>query len=78
MATGEIKYRVWWIINPPGKPTWTFVPDIQAARELISKEIKIQLSDPNIWGNAFGLEVFEDGEWTEWYDDDGFDILETL
>lgn len=26
------------------------------------------------YANVGGLEVFEDGEWCEWYDDDGDDI----
>jgi hypothetical protein len=73
------KYRVWWVINPPTKvPTYTYVKSVEEARQVITKEVELQLRDPNIWGNAFGLEVLEDGEWSEWYDDDGFDIMETL
>ena len=29
------------------------------------------------YSNAGGLEVFEDGEWCEWYDEDGNGIDET-
>jgi hypothetical protein len=32
------------------------------------------LRNPDIWGNAFGLTVLEDGEWVEWYDDEGDDL----
>lgn len=34
-----------------------------------------ELRNDEIISNAFGLCVWEDGEWTEWYDDDtGEDI----
>jgi hypothetical protein len=35
-----------------------------------------QVTDDSIEWNAGGLEMFEDGEWTEWYDEEGRDIRE--
>jgi hypothetical protein len=69
-------YRVWYVINPPAKPTYIYVKDPQTALALIKNEIARQLKDNTIFANAFGLEVFEDGAWSEWYDDNGFDIME--
>jgi hypothetical protein len=70
----ETKYRVWCVINPPRSPTYTPVESPKAGREFIEKEARKQLKDDTIWMNAFGLEVFEDGEWSEWYDEFGNDI----
>ena len=43
---------------------------------LIERLAAQDLRRPEIWGNAFGLEVWEDGEWCEWYDDLGRDVGE--
>ncbi len=74
----EKQYRVWWVINPPNPPHFTSVSSPEEGLKLIKEEIQRQLNSPVIWGNAFGLETFEDGEWSEWYDEGGFDIMEVL
>jgi hypothetical protein len=68
------KYRAWWVINPPNNPIYTPCNNPDEGRKIIQDEIARQSKEDWIWGNAFGFEVFEDGEWGEWYDENGFDI----
>lgn len=70
--------RVWWIVNPPSAPFHYPVDNADEAIEIIEKLTKIDLADSRIWANAGGLEVFEDGEWSEWYDEYGDDIMEVI
>lgn len=71
--------RVWHIPQVPGKP---FHFEVGSPREgLMLMEALAQYDHfqftNNIkpdYSNANGLEVFEDGEWVTWYDDDGYDI----
>lgn len=48
------------------------------AKKLIDKLALEQLKDESIMFNAFGLEVYEDGEWSEWYDENGDGIDEAV
>lgn len=78
----EGSLRVWHIPQVPGKPfhvpitgpmpisTAIDVLDTLARYDLFQYENKIK---PD-YANAQGLEIFEDGEWVEWTDDDGYDI----
>lgn len=66
--------RVWNIINPPYSPDHYLVKTPQEAFALIDKMADTQLRDSSIFSNVFGLEVFEGGEWSEWYDENGDDI----
>ena len=71
--------RVWWIPQIPGKPFHVVVKDVQQARFLLDALARYDLFqyENNIkpdYCNAGGLEVFEDGEWVEWSDDDGNQI----
>ena len=78
----DIKLRVWWIPQVPMKPFHVEVKDIEEA-----KKIMVVLADYDLfqydnrvkpdYSNAGGLEVFEDGEWTEWYSEDG-DCIDDL
>lgn len=70
----EGNLRMWNIINPPNKPCYFPVATPEEAHTLIDQRAKMQLSDCMIVSNAFGLEVFEDGEWCEWYNEFGEDI----
>lgn len=70
--------RVWNIINPPSDPILYPVEDIEHARKLMDSLIESQLLDHRVHTNAFGLQVFEDGEWIEWSDEEGRDIDEHL
>ena len=72
------KYRVWNVINPPSKPKYYPVGTPLLGYMLINRLANEQLKDKRIWANAFGLEVFEDGEWTEWYDEEGRDVDEAF
>ena len=71
--------RVWHIPQVPGKgfrvPVKSpaeakFVLDILAAYDGFQFENRIK---PD-YCNAGGLEVYENGEWTDWYSEDGQDI----
>jgi hypothetical protein len=66
--------RVWNIINPPYSPNHYSVETPQSGLALINQMADEQLKYSWIEANAFGLEVVEDGEWTEWYDENGDDI----
>jgi hypothetical protein len=69
------KYRVWYIANPPTDPTYYDVATPEEGADKINKLSKRDLKNPNISANAMGLEVsFVDGEWEEWYDENGEDI----
>lgn len=72
----EGNLRVYNIINPPSEAKFYPVNDIQHAKELIDSMAQSQLLDDVIFANAFGLEVFKDGEWIEWNDDEGRDLDE--
>lgn len=67
---------VWNIINMPSMPNHHPVIDIDHARRLIDCLAESQWLDDEIISNAFGLEVFDDGEWIEWHDEEGRDIDE--
>lgn len=74
-----MKLRVWWIPQVPMKPFLVSVPDLATGKILLNT-----LADYDIFQfknrikpdycNAGGLQVFEDGKWSDWYDDDGNSI----
>lgn len=68
--------RIWMVINPPSAPIHRHVRSPEHAIARIKGFAEQQLTDPKIVANAFGLEVFENGEWSEWYSEDGMDIGE--
>jgi hypothetical protein len=68
--------RVWNIINPPDRPIVYPVTDPKHGAQLIEALANSQLLDKSIDSNAFGLEIFENGEWLEWESEDGEDITE--
>ena len=79
----EGSLRVWWIPQIPMKPYHVPVASIREASlvltalgyyDLFQFENKIK---PD-YCNAGGLEVFEDGDWTEWYDDESGDDIDGL
>jgi len=63
--------RVWWIRNPPGPPEYHLVSDPVSAKDTLNALAEVDLRDDRVWGNAGGLEVYEGGEWYEWYDEEG-------
>lgn len=79
MSKEKEKLKVWWIPQVPGKPFGVLVSDLIEARLLLdslAEYDRFQL-EHNIkpdYSNAGGLMVFRDGDWEDWYDDDGDDI----
>ena len=71
--------QVWWIPQVPGKPFMVPVKDTEQAILLLTAPAdydKFQYENrikPD-YCNAGGLSVFEDGEWTDWYNEDGQSI----
>lgn len=72
----ENDLRVWW--NRNGINTYHVVNSVESAKRLISICSTSDLANPNVEWNAGGLEVFENGEWVEYYDEDGRDIMEIM
>ena len=70
---GDLK--VWYIDRvPSNKTTKIKVKNIDEAILVINAFIKRDLNDERITDNAMGLQVFENGEWCEYYNEDGEDI----
>jgi len=71
--------RVWWIPQVPGKAFHVTVKSPGEAQKLLTALADYDLFQfenkikPD-YCNAGGLEVFEDGDWTEWADEDGCGI----
>jgi len=55
-----------------------FVSNIDEAIKEINKRIASDLLDDSVPFNAFWLEVWEDDDWTEWYNDEWDDIIEVI
>jgi len=68
--------RVWHNVN--GDNHFHNVGSVKQAQEVINKWIKNDLMFDDIIFNAFGLEILENGEWSEYYNDDGLDIMELI
>lgn len=74
--------RVWWIPQVPMDPFIVPVNNLREAKLLLDTLAKYDAFqfDNNIkpdYSNVGGLSVFEDGEWCDWYDEDGNDIDDT-
>lgn len=74
MNEKEGALEVWWIKNPPNSGKRYPAPSVKDAIVRLQILTDIDLSDASVYSNAGGLEVFRDGEWEEWYDDDGNDV----
>ena len=78
----EKKLRVWWIPQIPLNNSFY----IEVATPQEAKKVLDILADYDLfqlknnikpdYSNAGGLEVFEDGEWSEWYSENDEDIDE--
>lgn len=75
------RLRVWHIPQVPGKAFRANVGSIEQAicvLDVLADYDAFQLKHrikPD-YSNAQGVETLEDGEWVEWYDDDGYCIDE--
>ena len=85
MKDGQLEngdLRVWYIPQvPSNNPFYVFVSSPEMAGKVIS--LLISFSDHEhqnhiklSYTDASGLEVYEDGAWSEWYSEDGADIDE--
>lgn len=73
--------RIWWIPQIPGKGFEWAIPDLKTASlmlDVLAAYDDFQFAE-NVKGdycNMGGLQVFQDGEWVDWEDDDGNDFDE--
>jgi hypothetical protein len=75
--------RVWHIPQVPGKPFIVPVPNPEVAIIILNilwdyDNFQYEENIKDDYSNVSGLEVFEDGEWCDWYSDDGEDISEYM
>lgn len=80
-AKGDL--RVWWIPQVPMKAFRVEVKTIDEAKLLLNALAQYDLFqlENNIkpdYANAGGLEMFEDGEWIEWSNEEGDQIDEVM
>ena len=81
--TTKATLRVWHIPQVPGKPFHVEVATPEEGAKLIRvladyDMFQYRHSIKPDYCNASGLEVLENGEWTEWYDDEGQEISDLL
>jgi hypothetical protein len=76
MQKEKLKLRIWWIRNPPRDADYYSVDNIEEAIAKLNKLAQQDLGNKLITSNAAGLEVLEDGKWTEYYDEENRDINE--
>jgi hypothetical protein len=77
--TKDGRLRVWHIPQIPGKPFEVEVADLEQAlftlKTLAQYDIfQFENRIKGDYSNANGLEVFRNGEWEEWENEDGDDI----
>jgi len=75
MEPKEGDLQVWWIPQVPMKAFTVLVKNVDEAKLLIETLAKYDAFQyrHNIkpdYSNAGGLNVFENGEWCEWYDEE--------
>lgn len=71
------KMRVWWNNNIDGHQTFE-VKNEKEAVAVYKNLIDLDLKNPKVTDNSGGCEVFEDGEWSEYYNAEGCDIDEIV
>lgn len=75
--------RVWWIPQIPMTPFYINVETIKEAKLLLSVLVDYDAFQyahkvkPD-YSNVGGLQVLEDGEWSDWYDTNGDSIDEVM
>ena len=65
--------RIWWIRNPPNPAEFILIDSPDEAVSILDRLGELDVRN-GVQVNVGGLEIFEDGEWTEWYDENGNDI----
>lgn len=73
-------YRVWHIANVPNRPFHVYVETIKKAKQVLQFlfDYDNYLGDGVVDTNASGLEVFEEGDWFEYHDENDDDIMEIM
>jgi len=79
----EGELRVWWIPQVPMKAFRVAVKSIREARLVLDALANYDIFqfENNVkpdYCNAGGLEVFESGEWSEWYDEESGESIDEL
>lgn len=74
--------RVWWIPQVPMPPFRVDVANIREAKLLLDTlakydEFQFENNIKPDYSNTGGLEVLLDGQWEDWYNEDGNSIDET-
>ena len=69
--------RVYCIVNPPDHAFYHKVATPEEAYALINREADVQLTDPAVTSNVFGLQIYHAGQWEEWEDSSGYTIDES-
>lgn len=75
--------RVWHIPQVPGNSFYVGVDSPEEAAKIMGvladyDLFQLQERVKPDYSNAQGLQVFEDGEWVDWYSEDGEDIDEWM
>lgn len=80
MTDKEGQLRVWHIANPPGPLFQRDVTSVEEAKTILNllADYDNHLGDNLVFSNAQGLEIFDHGEWVEWYDENDNDIAYVL
>lgn len=76
MNRKENDLRVCW--NSNGKDYYFYVKSIEDAMLVISTLSNREMQDANIIYNTYSLEVYCDGDFEDWHDDDGRKIVSYL
>ena len=82
MKKGQLK--VWWIPQVPGKAFEVLVNNLREAKLLMDTLANYDLFQfrENVkpdYTNAGGVQIFENDEWTDWYDEEtGMDFDEYM
>ena len=63
--------RVYQFRNIPSTPIFYPVESVATAQDLIFKLAHAELNNPETTDHVLGLEVLEDDEWCDWYNDEG-------
>ena len=68
--------QAWWCRD--GITTYKTVKSEREAIVWLNEQTHLDLEDESITWNASGLEEFIDGDWSEYYNEDGLDIKEII
>jgi hypothetical protein len=67
--------RIWWVPQVPMKPFYRDVADLSQAKLLLETladydAFQFENKVKGDYCNVGGFHVFEDGEWSDWYDEE--------